>query len=96
MGQRYEVREMSEEGMGWLVWDSETKPAFCMKPGRALALEMREGDANRLVACLNALEGIPDPAAFVEAARKVVEEGVATPCVDRLRAALGNTGKAVG
>ena len=86
---RYEVREMPEDDMGWKVHDTEGKLAFCMKPGCDMAVEVRLDHAERIVACLNALSGIPDPAAFVEAARKVVEPGRSLASWTRLAAHRG-------
>jgi hypothetical protein len=37
-----------------------------------------EADAYRIVACVNALAGIPDPAAFVKAARELLAQSEAT------------------
>jgi hypothetical protein len=107
MGQRYEVRQLdTSSAIAVHDADNVTGPA-------AFLNSFDKELANRIAACLNALEGIPDPAAFVEAARKVVEardkwadsDDVGDPDdyahfvggpVIKLRAALGNTGKAVG
>lgn len=39
------------------------------------AVEMANANAARIVACVNALAGVPDPAAFVKAARELVTAG---------------------
>lgn len=44
------------------------------KPG-CYSKENAQADADRIVSCVNALAGVPDPAAFVAAVRAAVEAG---------------------
>ena len=62
---RYEVRDVAES-KAVAVHDGENAngPAAFLNP-------CDREFANRVCACLNALSGIPDPAAFVEAAKAV-------------------------
>ena len=72
---RYEVI-FEATGDGLILMDTQ----YPVENGKTLDAEVAdfsETDAGeRAAACLNALEGIPDPAAFVEAAKAVVQADI--------------------
>lgn len=85
---RYIIRELIG-GTVFAVADDANNSALFAK-------SQCEELARRSLACLNALSGIPDPAAFVEAARKVVQAVDDDNASALCNAACELRGKAVG
>lgn len=84
-----------QDTYGDLIGD--TCASSASEPHHGCSLALGEANANRLVACVNALAGVPDPAAFVAAARELADAstnyeqasfGTVGPDTDRLMKAV--------
>lgn len=83
--------EETDQAIGCQVTDSEFYFVASCEGGRSS--DHDNANARRIVDCVNALAGIPDPAAFVEAARGMAEaaDGAITGnliALEKLRSAL--------
>ena len=65
----------------------------CSNDDGTVGLYINQANADRIVACVNALAGIDDPAAFVEAAKAVVEQYESAGSLGNVLTALANAAK---
>ena len=68
------MAEHTKEPWAFVPWHIEEGPSAVRAPeGWLICTTSSDANARRIVACVNALAGIPDPAAFVQAARGMRE-----------------------